>query len=335
MNSYRYTLEKYKTKATQHTCPRCNHKKEFIRYIDNETGLYLADDVGRCNREDNCGYHCPPKQFFEEHPERKPEAPYVPVKLPEVPPVYVPLSEVALSRNDWEHNSFYLFLRDTFGDEPTTEAIEKYPIGTMQHTRWKEQTIFWFVDRRGNIRAGQVKAFDEKGHTKTYEVDSKKHPHTNWYHRILEKHTEQTNEVIPEWVKPYSAYVELEGAIKCMFGEHLLTLRPNDPVAVVEAPKTAIIASMFYPQYVWVAVGAKSYLNTTRCAALKNRDVTLFPDLGAYKDWEHRSNTFQGFAKSVCMDTTLENIATSEMRENKADLADWLVMVQQDLWQAS
>src|SRR2546423_1332965 len=64
--SYRYTLEKYKGKRTRHTCPNCGVRKEFTRYLDTQTGDYLAKHVGRCNREVNCGYHYTPKQYFSD-----------------------------------------------------------------------------------------------------------------------------------------------------------------------------------------------------------------------------------------------------------------------------
>jgi rubredoxin len=62
------TLEKYKGLGSRHTCPACGAKKVFVRYVDTETGRYLADHVGRCNRESNCGYHFKPKDYFAENP---------------------------------------------------------------------------------------------------------------------------------------------------------------------------------------------------------------------------------------------------------------------------
>src|SRR5690554_4535334 len=53
---YRYTLEKGSKK---YHCPECN-KKTFVRYIDTETGNYLPEQYGRCDRENNCAYHLNP-----------------------------------------------------------------------------------------------------------------------------------------------------------------------------------------------------------------------------------------------------------------------------------
>jgi hypothetical protein len=314
MSIHRYTLEKYKSPASRFTCPSCGYKKEFTRYIDNETGLHLADHVGLCNRVDNCGYHFPPKEYFTVHPELKPERLNTVKQINKPPQVHIPFDEMVLTISGWENNVFYSFLKLNFGEKATGIALGNYPVGTMQFTHWVNATIFWYIDKSGNVRAGQVKQFSENGHTKDKS--------TNWYHTILKTHLEKNHESLPNWLP---AYLEQHGKASCMFGEHLLSVRPNDPVAVVEAPKTAIIASMFYPEYVWVAVGAKSYLNTTRCAALKNRDVALFPDLGGFEEWTQRATNFYGLVKTIYLDTTLEDLATEEMRKNKEDFADYLV----------
>lgn len=66
MTTLRYTLEPYYGPKSRYNCPACNHRsKTFSRYIETETDEYLADDVGRCSREDNCGYHYKPRQYFE------------------------------------------------------------------------------------------------------------------------------------------------------------------------------------------------------------------------------------------------------------------------------
>ena len=67
MKNYRYTLEKYRGIKSRYTCPQCGRKYVFTRYIDTETNQYIADDVGKCNRLDKCGYHYTPKQYFSDN----------------------------------------------------------------------------------------------------------------------------------------------------------------------------------------------------------------------------------------------------------------------------
>ena len=67
MKNYRFTLEKYRGIKSRYTCPQCGRKYVFTRYIDTETNQYIADDVGKCNRLDKCGYHYTPKQYFSDN----------------------------------------------------------------------------------------------------------------------------------------------------------------------------------------------------------------------------------------------------------------------------
>ena len=72
MNTYRFTLEKYRGISTRYTCPQCGRKHTFTRYIDTENNnQYLSDNVGKCNRLDKCGYHYTPKQYFADNPHER------------------------------------------------------------------------------------------------------------------------------------------------------------------------------------------------------------------------------------------------------------------------
>ena len=53
---HRYIFEKGSKK---HYCPDCN-KKRFVRYIDTETGEYLAEQYGKCDRIMKCSYYLDP-----------------------------------------------------------------------------------------------------------------------------------------------------------------------------------------------------------------------------------------------------------------------------------
>ena len=69
MKQFKFSLEKYHGASSRHICPNCG-KKEFVRYVNNETEEYLEEYVGKCNRIEKCGYHYTPKQYFDDKGEK-------------------------------------------------------------------------------------------------------------------------------------------------------------------------------------------------------------------------------------------------------------------------
>ena len=85
------------------------------------------------------------------------------------------------------------------------------------------------------------------------------------------------------------------------FGEHLVSKYPNKPVAIVEAEKTAIIASLYFPEFVWLGCNSKSWLNATRLGWLGNRQIILYPDADGFDLWQEIASdaTKQGLTVKV------------------------------------
>jgi hypothetical protein len=103
---------------------------------------------------------------------------------------------------------------------------------------------------------------------------------------------------------------------QCLYGLHLVD--EETPIAVVESEKTAIIASLAVPSYIWVATGGKE--NIRLIAELMGYDVTLFPDLGGYDKW-YRYAMNNGYKIS----SLLETVATDEERSEGLDIADFII----------
>lgn len=304
---YKYTLEPYKGAKTRHICPQCN-KKAFTRYIDTESLEYLGEHIGRCNREIHCGYHYKPAQYFLDnnlgytHPKK--DVFGASFRSPCSQKTYIPLEILQKSRIAYNRNSFVTYLRTLFDARTVSKLIGDYHLGTSG-AEWPGACIFWFIDIKGRIHAGQVKLFKPNGHTA--EIEGQKA--TTWIHSILKKKLTP----IPSWLVQYC---DQERKVSCLFGEHLIG---SKPIAIVEAPATAIVASEYLPHFTWLASGSLSYLNKQRCEVLKGKKVVLYPDLGAYNKWKAVADEL-GFDCS----SLLEEIATDQDKERGLDLRDYL-----------
>ncbi|NBW21435.1 MAG: hypothetical protein EBR82_77100 [Caulobacteraceae bacterium] len=131
--------------------------------------------------------------------------------------------------------------------------------------------------------------------------------------------------------KPFNHITWAHKAIKdptfslgqCLFGEHLL-IEKTKPVAIVESEKTAVVASVYLPQFIWVAVGSLTNLNAEKCSILKGRTVTLFPDLNGFEKWSNKAKELSHLATFTVSDL-LERKATEDEKKQGFDLADYLI----------
>lgn len=323
-----YSLEIYKGAGSRHTCPGCGQKRAFVRYVDDETGQYLRDDVGRCNRESRCGYHYPPKAYFADNPDKNaPPARSRSRRKKKPAPVPPPVPQNFHSRKLLEatlghhsQNPFVRFLLNLFVDDPdgVRAAADRYYVGLFDGL-----TCFWQIDLKGRIRKGKLMRYNpltgkrqdvyswiDRESGEPIEIP------TYWVHKALQKRGQ-----LPEQVNFQN----------CFFGEHLLRLEWEKTVAIVEAEKTAIISSMCFPEFIWIAVGAQSHLSPQKLQVLKNRNVILYPDGDAFEVWREKSVEMNRMGIPTKISREIEDKATPEQKAQGWDLADQLVAEQQQI----
>jgi hypothetical protein len=305
-----YTLEPYKSPSTRHTCPSCGAKRQFARYINTESGEYLADNVGRCNREQNCTYHYTPKQYFLDHPEKSssnaqnkyPSPTLSHCHISTLSHSLIPPSTFQSSLSNYKSNHFITFLKSIFDPSTVIHLINTYFIGTSKN--WLGSSVFWQIDTQGNIRDGKIMLYDPATGRRVKQPYS----HITWAHSALK-------------LKEYNLQ-------QCFFGEHLLNLHPTFPVSIVESEKTAIIASVYFPQFIWLATGGKhgcKWSSPQVSTVLKGRHITLWPDIKAYDDWKLKAGELSKSGLQVSISNLFEQVATESEREAGLDIADFLI----------
>ena len=302
---YRFRLKPYKVPSDRTECPNCHHRRCFVPYIDTEGKITFPPYVGRCNRENKCGYHYPPKRYFSEHPETKGELmttsvpACVPVTpQPKVEPYYFSDSIMERSMKCYQVNNFYLFLKSRFGENAANALVSKFHIGTASYKRGS--CVFWQVDVEGRIRTAKVMLYDaDTGHRR--------------------------KDVNPTWAHSLTG-IPLERISQCFFGEHLLSLHPGLPVGIVESEKTAVIASYHLPECIWLATGGSDGMfKKANLDILRGRKVVLFPDLKQMENWQRKAATMRLQGIDTTVYPYLEEHATEEEKGKGLDIADYLL----------
>lgn len=339
---HRYSLEKGNKK---HHCPDCN-KKTFVLYIDTETGDYLPEHYGRCDRESKCSYHLNPyldgyaKAIWEQEQKvtgvtkvtvlKQKYFRTQPKPQPTPDPVFFDFEtfKQTLQPERYEKNTFIqnLFYRVQFPFEVSevTKVIQLYRLGTVANGYRAGANTFPFIDIKGNIRAVQVKQFDEQNHTTG----------TDFLHSIIEKHNTRNNKPLPEWLE---AYTKQDKRISCLFGEHLLSKYHSNPIALVEAPKTAVYGTLYFglpetpESLIWLAVYNKSSFSFDKLKVLQGRFVYVFPDLSkdgnTFKEWETKAKEYENRLPGTrfIFSDLLEQLAPERDKSEGNDLADYLI----------
>ena len=299
MNYYKYSLQKYSGRNSRHTCPACGRPHCFTYYVD-ATGNPLANDIGRCEHLSKCGYHKTPAQYFAEHPQERERKEYRPV-LPqcqqkEVRTDYIPFS--LIQRSESTRNTLMYYLAKFFQQSNLEWVTKMYHLGSTK----LGETIYPQIDTQGRCRTGKVMKYGEDGHRiKRSEYDA-----VDWLHaRLMRQQGKAASDFHLQ---------------QCLFGEHLLPQRPNDLVCVVESEKSAIIASLVFPDFVWIAVGGKAMLSPERCKVLAGRDVLIYSDADAVEEWGSKIKFF-----TFCHSIRLSDWAQDEPKESKRDIADLIM----------
>jgi hypothetical protein len=301
VNEYQYKL---KTGSKKHLCPKCG-KKRFVRYINSITGDYLPERYGRCDREINCAYHLNPykdgyaKMNHEQEQNNKFGNWNLMKPVPNSKPIsFIPVELLKHSRTKYYQNNFIKWLTTLFDSDTIIEVINSYYIGTA--TLWSGATIFWQIDGQGNVRTGKIMLYNpDTGKRVKVPYD-----HISWVHKSLKQ---------PEFTLS-----------QCFFGEHLIRVNPVKPIAIVESEKTAIIASVYLPQFNWLATGGIGNLSIDKCKALKGKNVFLFPDLNGYDKWNRKAKELANHGHFIISDL-LEANASEIERMQGLDIADYLV----------
>lgn len=332
---HRFILEKGSKK---HQCPQCG-KRRFVRYIDTVENNYLPEQYGRCDRESKCTYYLNPyldgytKALKEQEQGNISEFPKLkaqPKKIQQITePVFFDFEtfKKTLQPESYEMNNFIqnLFrLPFPFGIDEVTKVIQLYRLGTVSHGYRIGANTFPFIDVKGNVRAVQVKQFNDENHTTG----------TDFLHSIIEKHHARNGELLPEWLRLYK---EQDKIVSCLFGEHLLTKFPLSPVALVEAPKTAIYGTLYFAMpespenLLWLAVYNKSSFNFEKLKVLQGRNVFVFPDLSkegaTFKEWKCKAIEIENKLPGTrfIFSEILEQLATEHDKNKGNDLADILI----------
>ena len=280
--NFKYSLEKGSRK---YSCPKCGDKRSFTRYINNSTGEYLGDTIGRCDHEISCKYHLSPKQAGIDN---LPSSEFLSGLPQKKRTTYISLETFKSTFKSYRRNNFTKGLLNRFSKDTVTHLIEHYFIGTISN-----DVVFWQVDQFMRIRSGKIMRYDP------FTLKRQK-DYFDWTHTYFK-------------LKNFNLK-------QCLFGLHQIQgLDPGAYINIVESEKTAVLMSGFYPGTIWMATSGINGLNENTISPLRNYNVYLYPDIGAEIKWKKKTT---GLSNISIIDWV--KVLGIEPKDHKrADLADF------------
>lgn len=355
MEVYKYTLDKGSKKFV---CPNCT-KKTFVLYINTETGNYLPDDFGKCDREQNCNYHkAPPKgnKYYLIKVLSLKEITDKAIKTTDVNGIIsiVPKSQILeQSKNEcwisewFLKNSTIQYLTNEFKYnysnvsgfinevkqivQPLTIATSYHSLELLDKMYNKNQTDHLTEYLKMRFSEDEVfKAMQNYFITGTnicwfystvfWQIDDKEQIHAG---KIMQ-YDRFTGKRVKE---PYNHINWLHSATKepdfnlnqCLFGLHRVNEDYQKTIAICESEKTAIIMSILLPHYIWIATGSKGNFKFEMLKPIKKRNIVSFPDKGEYINWLNKATELNAIGFKISVSDLIENTDF----ENGFDLADY------------
>ena len=262
-NTYRYGLKHYHRHADKPACPACGKNHKFSEYIDLRTGQPVGPGVGKCERINHCQYHVTPSEYFSQHPEARygyhSQATPVFKPRPEEVRHYLPDTHLEPYTQPYTASALGRWLQTK---APSAEALERVAKTFSLTANLTQGIIFWYIDHTGRRCQGKMAWYSPDGHR------------TSSFNTVSSDMAKRR--LLPEGIAMQ----------QCLYGAQQLPHRPTDTAIIVESEKTAIVMSMLQPQYVWLATGGCSGLNTYVVRPLFGRRVVLIPDSGCLEKWQ-------------------------------------------------
>lgn len=196
-----------------------------------------------------------------------------------------------------------------FGQEAALRVTQDYCLGLHRNWYHQDGTIFWSIDEQGLVHNGKVQCYCTDPRSADFSKSYKTVP-AYWL----------TEEFKRKGFVPEGHCLDIGG----LFGAHLIALRPvEDEIVIVESPKNAIFGAAAFPEYLWLAAGNKSALNSRVLKCVDGRVGMIYPDRDAIDEWKRYQRKLPELRNFKVKDFCETNAPVNA--SSKYDIADYIM----------
>jgi len=186
------------------------------------------------------------------------------------------------------------YLKSKFTKDEVFNAMQNYFITGTNHF-WNNATVFWQINNKEQVQGAKIMLYDRFTGKRIKEP----YNHINWLHKAIKE---------PDF-----------SLCQCLFGLHRINEDYQKIIAIVESEKTAIVMSIFLPEFIWLATGSKGNFKFELLEPLKKRNIIAFPDKGEFKNWLDKTTELNAIGFKIAVSDLIEQTDF----KNGFDLADY------------
>ena len=341
MEVFKYSLDHGSKKFP---CPKCG-KKRLVKFLDSESGEYLSDNYGRCDRESECGYHKAPQlgtkgyqvqflliQSISNKAYKLTDLDYrihfVPKsQVLEVEERRAWISEFYLANNELKGTGEVRYFDNGSGAvlnvvtsssrieiEPSFHSLDlleiSEPDNLSEYLRSQYDTEKVETVKDLYLLSGTNKPWSNSTVYWQIDLEGKIRGGKIMHYDNYGKRTKKPRPRI-SWMHK-TLNLESFQLSQCLYGLHLAKQNPDKVIYLLESEKSCLIMTLRNPQILWLATGSKSGLKPSMLEPIKDRLIIAYPDKSCYNDWR---------LKAEAMNREGFKIEVSDVME-KSDLPD-------------
>ena len=306
-------------KENVYKCFKCDAAGDSVKFLMEHEKLSFPDAIRWLGKKYNIEVDDVPLNYTPPPPRPTP---------PPLPTLVLPRQMVAKRMQDVTMDNLVRYIREgvKWGNEQRARidhVLHDYCVGhstIRQQYGVHEFTVFWQIDKDGNVRTAHYMKYKPNGHRNKDKGEYT----TDWLHSLLSRKRN------PEDPWPYPQYYDpdKQEVRRCLFGEHLLKRYPKAAVKLVESEKTAILMAIAYGNnatQVWLACCGASNLTRERLKPLldQKRNIVLYPDRDGVKAWKQKAEGL--YYDKIIIDDKPVTEWWRECDGPKADIADVVI----------
>lgn len=204
-------------------------------------------------------------------------------------------------------------------------AAQRYMLGISRDG----SVVFWEIDTKHRVRNGKLMHYLPDCHR------DKSRPPT-WVAAELKK----TGLLSPDFDNPhclFGLHLLMEGKASCDSSHPTFSTEQDKKIAIVESEKSAVILSEKFPGFIWLSCGGLQMFKPHLLEPLTPYRIIIFPDTDekgeAFRQWNKIALEAQRqyeFRYPIRVSSLLENNATTDQKQRKIDLVDYIFQSQAD-----